>query len=300
LLKRNPRGAKSVKQADLMAAVPYPVQARQKEGIARLADTTLWYSDTGGNGEAVVFLHPSATGNGKVWGYQQPVLVKAGYRVITYARRGYFKSGKINPRNPGNSSDDLRGLVDVLGLDKFHLVSTASGGSVATDFALSYPDRVFTLALTSNAVGVRKGYIREAKRRLHPKQWNELPRWFREFGPSYIVANPKGIKRFTDLQDEATKHRGFPQRTNFVNSEKSLEKLKMPTLLLTGDADLTSPPSLIQMIAPYIPNCTVVLVPQAGHTPFWEYPRLFNSVLLDFLGRHPPKKTKKAVERNRG
>ena len=42
----------------------------------------IFYADTGGEGEAVVFLHPAATGDPKVWAYQQPVFAKAGYQVI--------------------------------------------------------------------------------------------------------------------------------------------------------------------------------------------------------------------------
>ena len=285
MLKSKPRRAKPAKKVDLMAAVPYPKQARQKEGIAKLADTTLWYSDTGGKGQPVVLLHPAATGNGLIWGYQQPVLVKAGFRVITYARRGYYKSGPVDPANPGNSTSDLQGLADALGLGKFHLVSTAAGGSVASDYALSHPERLLSLAITSNYAGVRKGYIWDAAQRVRPAQWNELPRWFREFGPSYIVANPDGIKRFVALQDHATQRKGVEQHTDHMISPKTLEKIETRTLLLTGDADLSTPPALMKMVAAHIPNHKLVIVPEAGHTPFWEYPLLFNRILLDFLGK---------------
>ena len=51
----------------------------------------LWYWDTGGPGEVVVFLHPGS-GSAEFFAYQQPVFAKAGYRVISYSRRGQFRS----------------------------------------------------------------------------------------------------------------------------------------------------------------------------------------------------------------
>jgi len=54
-----------------------PAQAPAKEALASIADTHLWYWDTGGEGAPVVLLHP-ASGSGLIWGYQQSALAKAG------------------------------------------------------------------------------------------------------------------------------------------------------------------------------------------------------------------------------
>ena len=61
-------------------------------------------------GPAVVLLH-AASGSGAFWGYQQPVLAKAGYRVISYSRRGYLKSDPGDPNDPGIASEDLHNLA---------------------------------------------------------------------------------------------------------------------------------------------------------------------------------------------
>ena len=265
---------------------PVPKQVPQKQALAKLKKTSLWYSDTGGKGQAIIFMHHAATGNPAIWCHQQPFFAKLGYRVISYSRRGYYKSGKVSPRNPGNATEDLLALVDYLGLKKFHLVSTAAGGSIAADFGLSYPKRLYSLAVTSNYAGVRKGYIFKAAKSIRPAAWNDLPRWFREFGCSYIMANQAGVKRFKALQDEATKRKGVEQELNFMTSEKTLEKMKVPTFLLTGDADLSSPPALMRMVADHIPRSTLVVVPEAGHTPFWEFPALFNKELLAFIRKN--------------
>ena len=67
--------------AELLTPVSLPKQFVAKEGHVKVAGAILWYWDTGGDGPAVVLVHPG-TGSGLVWGYQQPVFAKAGYRVI--------------------------------------------------------------------------------------------------------------------------------------------------------------------------------------------------------------------------
>ena len=57
------------------------------EGMADLGNVRLAYWDTGGSGEAIVFLHPGS-GSAEFYPYQQPVFARAGYRVISYSRRG--------------------------------------------------------------------------------------------------------------------------------------------------------------------------------------------------------------------
>src|SRR6266571_3682944 len=125
--------------AQPIVVTPIPMQAQAKEGFADIPDARLWYWDTGGNGTPIVLLHP-ATGSGLIWGYQQPVLAKAGYRVIAFSRRGYYNSAPFDRNNPGIGSEDLRHLADVLGLRRFHVVASAAGGSIASDFAFSYQD----------------------------------------------------------------------------------------------------------------------------------------------------------------
>jgi len=96
--------------ANPMRPIPIPVQVPAKDGMAQIPDTRLWYWDTGGQGVPIVLLHP-ATGSALIWGYQQPVLAKAGYRVIAYSRRGYYNSGRpstgtilaLAPRTLGTS-----------------------------------------------------------------------------------------------------------------------------------------------------------------------------------------------------
>jgi pimeloyl-ACP methyl ester carboxylesterase len=273
---------------DPLVPVPLPAQAAAKRGTAQLPGARLWYSDTGGSGTPVVFLHPAASGDDLLWGYQQPVFAAAGYRVITYARRGYYKSEPAVAENPGNAAEDLSNLIEVLGLGKVHVVSSGAGGSVAADHALSHPDQLLSLTVSSNYAGVREGAIWDAAQRARVEQWKDLPRWFREFSTSYIVANPEALQRWMDLQDDATRASGVEQHVSNVITAEKLQELEMPALLLTGDADLSSPPSLMRMLARHIPDVELIVIPESGHSPYWERPDLFNDAVLDFIGRHRP------------
>lgn len=274
----------SIQVDDPMVAVPIPKQVPAKEGMAELPNTRLGYWDTGGSREPVVFLHP-ASGSALIWLYQQPVFANAGYRVIAYSRRNYYNSDSAPADNPGTGSEDLQSLIKFLGLEKFHLVSSAAGGSVAADYALSHPEHLLSLTVSSNNLAATKGYIAEAAARIKLKEWDDLPRWFRELGPSYRAANPDGVAKWTELNHKSETGRGARQKlVNIVTPEK-LETLQVRTLLMTGAADMFTPPSITRMIARHIPDNEVVIVPECGHSPYWEQPEFFNRTVIEFIGR---------------
>lgn len=271
---------------DPMTPVPIPDQVPAKEAIANLPGTRLGYWDTGGDGTSVVFLHP-ASGSALIWLYQQPVFAHAGYRVIAYSRRNYYNSELAPEDNPGIGSEDLHNLIEFLGLEKFHAVSSAAGGSVATDYAFSHPERLLSLTVSSNNLAARNGYIAETAARIRPQEVESLPRWYWELGPSYRAANPEGVEKWIDLNHKSETGKGARQKLANVVTPEKLETLKVPTLLMTGAADLATPPSITRMIARHVPDNEVVIVAESGHSPYWERPEFFNRTALDFIGRHP-------------
>lgn len=270
-------------QSSPMTPIPIPAQMPAKEGVAQLPDTRLWYWDTGGPGAPIVLLHP-ATGSGLIWGYQQPAFAKAGYRVIGYSRRGYINSAPFDRNNPGIGSEDLRQLADHLGLARFHLVASAAGGSIASDFAFSYQSRLLSLAIASNSFGVRDGEIGKAANAIRPKGWDEMPAEFRELGPSYRAANPDGVKAWLELEHKARLGRDYRQSLKNEIKQARLKELKLTTLVIANAADLSTPPAISRMIAAEIPNSRVALMPESGHSSYWEQPELFNRAVLDFVG----------------
>jgi pimeloyl-ACP methyl ester carboxylesterase len=269
---------------DPMIPVPIPEQVSAKEGIAELRGTRLGYWDTGGAGEPIVLLHP-ASGSALIWLYQQPVFAKAGYRVIAYSRRNYYNSDLAPADNPGTASGDLQNMIEFLRLERFHLVSSAAGGSVAADYALSHPERLLSLTVSSNNLAAANGYIAEAAAKIRTKEWDDLPRWFRELGPSYRAANPAGVQKWIELNHKSETGKGARQKLVNVVTPEKLETLKVCTLLMTGAADMFTSPSIMRMIARHVPDNEVVIAPECGHSIYWEQPEFFNRTVLGFLGR---------------
>ncbi len=129
----------SASSAQALGQAPVAAAAPAREAYAELPGVRIWFKDTGGSGVPVVFLH-AASGSSQVWERQIPAFTAAGYRFIAFDRRGWGRT-VIDPSGaqPGTAADDLQHLMDYLGVDRFHLVATAAGGSVAMDYAVSFP-----------------------------------------------------------------------------------------------------------------------------------------------------------------
>ena len=150
-----------------------------------LPGVDLWYEDTGGAGEPVVFLH-AASGTCESWVYQLPTFTAAGYRCIAYDRRTWGRSRTTAPElQPGFSGDDLHGLLQALSLERVHLIATAAGGITALDYALERPERVRSLVVANTIGGVQDASYLEVQRSLRPAEIQNLPVELRELGPSY-------------------------------------------------------------------------------------------------------------------
>src|SRR5262245_60775793 len=144
-----------------MTPVTMPEQVPAKAGQAQLPGTSSWYWETG-NGTPVVLLH-SASQSALSWLYQQPVFAKAGYRVIAYSRRNHYNSDLASESDPGIGSEDLHNLIQLLKVDRFHVVAAAAGGSIATDYAFSHPERLLSLTVSNNNLAARNGYIADTR-----------------------------------------------------------------------------------------------------------------------------------------
>jgi len=256
-----------------------------------LPGVDLWYDDSGGTGTPVIFLH-AASGTCESWVYQVPAFTATGYRCITYDRRGWGRS-RANPtgEQPGYGSDDLHGLADHIGLDYFHLVATAAGGIGGLDYASVHPERVRSLVVANSIGGVQDPEYLEVQQRLRPREIQALPVELRELGPSYRGMNPEGTRRWMAIEHgsrpEGTHGPGQPLENPMTFAR--LETMRVPVLVLVGEADLLSPPALMRLLAAHIPQCQLVTVPEAGHAAFWEQPEVWNRLVLEFLDRHSGK-----------
>lgn len=262
------------------------------EAYAALPGVRLFYMDSGGSGAPVVFLHAN-TGSSRVWEYQIPAFTAAGYRFIAFDRRGFGRTENDSTAPPantasGSSADDLLGLLDLLKIDRVHLVGSAGGAFVALDFALSYPQRLRSLVVANSIGAAQDPDFVELGRRLRPPQFDALPPEVRELGPEYRAANAEGTQRWVDLE-KISRSPGPPAPAQRLRNRVTfalLETIKTPTLLLTGGADMFAPPAVLRLFAARIKNSESVIVPNVGHSTYWEQPEAFNRAVLDFIGRH--------------
>jgi pimeloyl-ACP methyl ester carboxylesterase len=264
--------------------LPIPPQAPVREGLAPLPGARLWFWDTGGPGEPVVLLHPG-TGSSASWVYQQPVLAAAGLRVIAYSRRGHGQSEAGPASDTGVGSADLHALMDYLGVGRFHLLGSAAGGFIVPDYALSHPERLLSMVIACSQGGITDTAYREVSDLLAVEGFRRMPASFREVGPSYRAANPAGTVRWAEMEQVATPNGRINQKMAHDLSWAAIERIRTPTLLLTGSADLILPPSRLPKFASHLQNCETAVVSEAGHSAYWEQPIAFNNAVLDFIGR---------------
>lgn len=208
-----------------------------------------------------------------MWEHQLPSFAAAGYRCIAFDRSA-----------DGYASDQVEEVAAKLKLERFHLLGTAAGAIIAVDYALSHADRLRSLVLANTIVGVQDADYLEMSARLRPSpQFDKMPADFRELGPSYRAGNAEGTRRWNELAH------GKPRIAYSVKNRitwATLETIKVPTLLLTGDADLYMPPSVLRLFAQRLPRCESTVLAECGHSAYWEQPEMFNRAVLEFLRKN--------------
>jgi len=257
------------------------------EGQADLPGVRLYYTDSGGTGLPLVLLH-AATGSVRAWEHQIPAFTKAGYRVIAFDRRGWGRTESMPGVTPGTAADDLIALMDHLKIDRFHVVGTAAGGFVTLDTALAFPKRLRSIVVANSIGGVQDAAFQELGRRMRPPAFTSMPSELREVSPSYRAANPDGTRRWVELE-HVSRPAGTPAPAQPLKNTITfalLESISVPTLLLTGDADMFAPPPVLKMFAEHIRHAETVVVPEAGHSTYWEQPDAFNRAVLNFVRKH--------------
>jgi pimeloyl-ACP methyl ester carboxylesterase len=270
---------------DPFVPVPIPPPMAAKEGLIELPSGKVFVRDTGGQGPAVILMHP-ATGSALIWAYQEAAFAAAGHRVIAWSRRGHYGSDPVDKANPGSYARDIDDLANALGLSQFSLVASAAGCTISLDYAMSFPARLRKLVLSAGSLGnIEEPEIRNATAGSRLKGFDDLPADFRELSPAYRSANPAGAKAWVELEHKALSgNRQGPKLLNAFNWT-TLGQMQRPTLLLYGGADLAAPTTIGRIVARRLPNHEFVVAPEAGHSIYWEQPAFFNRTVLDFLAR---------------
>ncbi len=249
-----------------------------KTGHLRVGDDRLWYADTGGDGPAVVLLHAYA-GSGHSFVRQLAALRRHGYRAVTYSRRGH--PGSTGPAaGAPPAADDLHALVDAVGLGAVHLVGTAAGGFVATDYAQNWPDDVRSLTLACTMIGIEDADYHELCERHRPPDFERLTAEDRELSRSYRATRPVGVVRWR--RNTPSTRLPLPPHRRPITWE-SIDGLTMPVSLITGAEDPYFPPPVMSAVAARVRDGRTAVIPGTGHSAYWEQAAHFNRILLGFL-----------------
>ena len=253
----------------------------------KITDTTadlpagkVFYRDSGGDGVPVVFLH-AASGNSLLWEHQITAFTAAGFRFVAIDHKATARGS--------NSSALIDGVLTRLNIDRCHLLGTAAGGGAALQFALAQPQKLHSLVV-ANSIGfvLDAEYLAMSNRLRPPQYFNQLPVEFRELGPSYRAAEPAGAAQWLALSGQKQASTGAKTQDggNVEVTWAKLEGLKVPTLLMTGDADLYTPPSVLRLFTARMPHAESAVIAETGHSSYWESPQEFNRTVLAFLRKH--------------
>ena len=127
----------------------------------------------------------------------------------------------------------------------------------------------------------------EVQGRMRTPEIQSLPEHLRELGPSYRGADPEGTARWMEIEHASRPYGRLPaQPLREPITYARLATMRVPTLVLSGQADILAPPLLMRMLAAQIPASSFASLEDVGHAGFWERPEVWNGLVLEFIGRH--------------
>jgi pimeloyl-ACP methyl ester carboxylesterase len=237
-----------------------------------------------GDGPAVVFCHGRASTH--VSWCHQVVALRDRYTCITYDIRGFGRSTE-QAHEPGFAAhcDDIQGLLDHLGLDKAFLVGQSMGGFGALQFALTFPQRVMGLVLTSTPAGVDDDALVTLVRKAQERA-AAMPMTGRVFRPHFIETQPVMLYIWRAQQDASPRYpRSFldPLWYGGGPTAQQAQQLVAPTLILAAEYDNSVPVAAARRLQELLPGARLQVAADCGHCIYWEQPDFYNQALIDFF-----------------
>ncbi len=243
------------------------------------------YYEIRGVGEPVVLLH-HGFGCTKMWKAIVPGLIDAGYQAILYDRRGFGQSSKegfpdfyVSDSYREDSVEELRQLMDTLGIETFHLVGQCEGGVVGVDFAVAYPKKVRTLLISSTQC-YSEMPMQEFNVKKFPRRFGELDAGLQE---KMILWHGKGDAE--RLYHQFSRYGGAYGRGVF-DLRPQLMKVRCPSLVLYPDRSFLFPVEQGVAFYRHLWKGELAVLPKCGHNTYEQQPEAYLRHLLEFLGRH--------------
>ncbi len=240
------------------------------------------YYESHGEGPAIVFAHGRG-GNHLSW-WRQVAVFSKDYQCVTFDHRGWGASADT-PDGPGRTAfvEDLRHLLDHLGLEKAFLVAQSMGGLTCLGFALAYPQRSLGLVLGDTTGGIGDPQVVDLLKDVHPPD-HPLRR---ALSASFIEAHPDLAFLFQEV-GQLNPEMPIDAVSSFFRDPSGtqadeLARLTVPTLLIVGQEDLIFPVNAMQEAQKLIPNSRLEIVPGAAHSTHFEQPEAFNGLVGDFF-----------------
>ncbi|MEI6613386.1 MAG: alpha/beta fold hydrolase [Chrysiogenales bacterium] len=261
-------------------------QPATDSGYVNVDGGKLFY-EAAGKGENIVLLHDGMV-HREIWDEQFPVLAR-NYRVVRYDRRTYGKSS--DPQAPYSHIEDLNQLFIQLKIDKAIVFGMSSGGGLAIDFILKYPDKVTALVLVGAVVG-GYGYSPHMMTRggHAPADHSDIQKMIKYYGwddPYEIYSeNIRAKEKFAKLlaiNPHMAREKGvYPKPANRP-AARFLAEIKVPALVLVGEHDIPDVHAHAGVIEFGIPNAKRQIILKSGHLIPMEQPEAFNAAVLKFL-----------------
>jgi 3-oxoadipate enol-lactonase len=246
------------------------------------------YEDTGGDGLPVVLAH----GVLMDWEMFAPQLVlqSPDYRIVTWDARGHGETENTDdPFTYWDLADDLKGLLDRLGIQKAVIGGMSQGGFTALRFALENPERVSGLILMGTQAGVEDP-DKVATYRVMLEVWEAegLNDQLAETVAAIILGNEwagrhpwitKWRQRPASLLRQA-----FETLVGREDIHDRLGEIKAPALVVHGTADAAIDIDLAERLCSELANCQqMVAIEGGGHACSLTHPEPVNLAVQKFL-----------------
>jgi 3-oxoadipate enol-lactonase len=254
--------------------------------FVEIEGSKLYYEECGTAPQAVVLIHDGVV-NSAVWGEVWPEFCKH-FHVIRYDRRGYGRSPAATTWH--SETDDLLSLLHHLKVGRVALVGSSHGGELSIDFALAHPEMVQQLVLVGAVVSgmpYSQHFLDRGKRAFELLGKGDLKGAISEWSKDqYLIApgNEAARKRLFDLL--SANPQDMQHREYLLQNKPSLPRLHeihVPTLILTGDADIPDVHTHAGAIEAGIPNARRVVVAGTGHIMYLEKPTEFSRLVINFI-----------------